>query len=43
VDEDEGRWRLTFYHEKRACRLTLGEGGEILKRATFDILARPGQ
>ncbi len=43
VDEDEGRWRLTFYHEKRACRLTLGEGGEILKRATFDVLARPGR
>lgn len=35
--EDAGRWRLTFYHEGRAFRLTVTAEGAILKRATFDV------
>ncbi|SEP23384.1 hypothetical protein SAMN04490248_14616 [Salinihabitans flavidus] len=37
VDEDAGRWRLTFHHDNRACRFIVDEGGNILKRATFPI------
>jgi len=36
VDEDAGRWRLTFYHNGRALRLTVDVSGEILGRARFD-------
>jgi hypothetical protein len=40
IDEDEGRWRLTFYHEGRALRLTVDAGGRILGRARFDAPRR---
>ena len=40
VDEDAGRWRLTFYHEGRALRLTVDGSGAILRRATFDVAGR---
>ena len=43
VDEDAGRWRLTFFHGKRSCRITLGKDGTVMKRATFDIAARSGE
>ncbi len=36
VDEDEGRWRLTFFHDNRAFRLTVDENSQILGRARFD-------
>lgn len=36
IEEDAGRWRLTFYHGGRALRLTVDSGGRVLKRATFD-------
>jgi len=35
VDEDAGRWRITFWYGERAVRLTLNESGEILSRARF--------
>lgn len=35
VDEDAGRWRLTFYHGGRALRLTVDAKGVILSRSTF--------
>lgn len=35
VDEDAGRWRLTFYCGGRGLRLTVDEKGVILSRATF--------
>ena len=35
VDEDAGRWRLTFYSGGRALRLVVDESGTILSRATF--------
>lgn len=34
--EDAGLFRLTFYHNNRAFRLTVNGSGEILKRASFD-------
>ncbi|NNU79938.1 hypothetical protein HMH01_05745 [Halovulum dunhuangense] len=42
MDQDAGRWRLSFYHEGRACRFTVDEAGTILKRSTFDAPARKG-
>ncbi|MHA6323828.1 DUF6522 family protein [Roseivivax sp. CAU 1753] len=41
VDADEGRWRLTFYHDARAFRLTVDAENNILSRARFDA-PRPG-
>ncbi|EYD76014.1 hypothetical protein Rumeso_02443 [Rubellimicrobium mesophilum DSM 19309] len=41
VDEDAGRWRLTFYHGGRALRLTVDGTGAILRRATFDVGRQP--
>ncbi len=35
VDDDAGRWRLTFYSGGRALRLVVDESGTILSRATF--------
>jgi hypothetical protein len=37
VDEDAGRWRLTFLHGGRACRFIVDAGGNILTRATFPV------
>lgn len=37
---DAGRWRLTFYHDGRALRLTLGADLQILSRASFDAPRR---
>ncbi len=37
VDEDSGRWRLTFHHGGRACRFIVDAGGHILTRATFPV------
>lgn len=35
VGEDAGRWRLTFYHGGRACRITVDASGAVLGRATI--------
>jgi len=36
IGEDEGSWRLTFYHNNRAFRLTVDDKSQILRRAQFD-------
>jgi hypothetical protein len=36
VGEDEGVWRLTFFHSNRAFRLTVDNTNQILSRAQFD-------
>ncbi len=41
VAEDEGRWRLTFYHRDRAFRLVVDTAGTVLKRASFPVQTRP--
>ncbi|WP_235859811.1 DUF6522 family protein [Tranquillimonas rosea] len=35
IDDDAGRWRLTFYSGGRALRLVVDETGAILSRSTF--------
>ena len=35
VDDDAGRWRLTFYCAGRALRLVVDEAGTILSRSIF--------
>lgn len=40
VEDDAGRWRLTFFHRDRVLRLTVDETGAVLQRATFDDLRR---
>ena len=42
VDEDAGRWRLTFLHDGRNFRLTVDAAGEILKQSTFAAPRRAG-
>lgn len=42
VDEDAGRWRLTFYYRDRACRFTVDGDGRVLNRAAFPIRAGAG-
>jgi len=32
---DAGRWRLTFFHAGRACRITVDAEGRVLGRATL--------
>lgn len=41
VDADAGRFRLTFRHAGRSLRLTVDEGGAILKRSTIDVPRSP--
>ena len=43
VEEDAGRWRLTFFHAGRALRLTVDGTGSILRHATFDVPRRKGR
>ena len=35
VDEDAGRYRLTFHHDGRALRLTVDVDGRVLSKAIF--------
>ena len=35
VDEDQGRWRLTFHHGPRACRFVVDASGNVVTRAAF--------
>lgn len=37
VDEDAGRWRLTFHRGDRAVRFIVDEAGQVLTRASFPI------
>lgn len=38
--EDEGRRRITFYHDERAFRLVLNADNTIRTRGTFPVLNR---
>lgn len=40
VDNDAGRWRLTFHWGDRACRFIVDEDGNILTTARFPVRAR---
>lgn len=41
VDDDAGRWRLTFHYKDRACRFIVDVGGNVLRRTTFPVRVRP--
>lgn len=38
--EDAGRWRLTFFYNNRAFRLTMDETSTVIGRARFDAPRR---
>ena len=37
VDEDAGRYRMTFFHENRRFRLVVDEEGNATQRSTVDF------
>jgi len=37
VDEDDGRYRLTFFHGGRRLRLIIDETGQILRQSLVDF------
>lgn len=37
VEEDAGKWRLTFHFQGRASRLIVDDAGKIVQRASFPI------
>jgi hypothetical protein len=41
VDDDRGRFRLTFFHEGKRLRLVLDELGRVLRQSTIDFGDRP--
>lgn len=45
LDADAGTWRLTFLFRGWTLRLTVDDGGKVLKRVFFPVrsrMARPG-
>lgn len=38
--DDEGRWRLTFFYNNRAFRVTVDEASQIISQARFDVARR---
>jgi hypothetical protein len=41
IDEDSGRYRLTFFSESGRFRLVVDESGRILQRSSLDFGGRP--
>ena len=41
VDEDAGRYRLTFFYENRRFRLVVDEEGNAVQRSTLDFGDHP--
>jgi hypothetical protein len=41
VDEDAGRYRLTFFHKNRRFRLVVDETGTVIRRSSVDFGDRP--
>ena len=37
VDEDAGRYRMTFFHKNRRFRLVVDEEGNAIQRSTVDF------
>ncbi len=42
MDEDAGRFRLTFFSTTRRLRLTVDAGGTVLQTSTADYRRKPG-
>ena len=44
LEQDSGRWRLTFYHADRRLRLVIDQAGQVLERsAVLQRARRPGR
>jgi hypothetical protein len=41
LNDDEGRYRLTFFHRGKRLRLVLDVGGRLIRRSTIDFGDRP--
>ncbi len=41
VDDDAGRYRLTFFHKGRRLRLIVDACGHVVRRSTIDFGNRP--
>jgi hypothetical protein len=41
VDEDAGRYRLTFFHKNRHFRLVVDETGTVVQRSSVNLGDRP--
>jgi hypothetical protein len=41
VDNDRGRFRLTFFHKSKRLRLVLDELGRVVRQLTVDFEKRP--
>lgn len=41
VNEDAGRYRLTFFHKSRRFRLIIDETGTVIQRSIVDFGDRP--
>lgn len=41
VNEDAGRYRLTFFHKSRRFRLIIDETGTVIQRSIIDFGDRP--
>ena len=41
VDDDAGRYRLTFFHKGRRLRLIIDDCGRVVRRSTIDFGDRP--
>jgi hypothetical protein len=41
IDEDEGRYRLTFFTERRRLRLVIDKTGKVLQRSVIEFGNRP--
>jgi hypothetical protein len=41
IDDDAGRYRLTFFHKSRRLRLIVDDCGGVVRRSTIDFGDRP--
>jgi hypothetical protein len=41
IDDDAGRYRLTFFHKSRRLRLIVDDCGRVVRRSTIDFGDRP--
>ena len=37
IDEDAGRYRLTFFSDRRRLRLLVDDGGNVIQRSSVDF------
>jgi hypothetical protein len=41
IDDDAGRYRLTFFHKGRRLRLIVDDSGRVVRRSAIDFGDRP--